>query len=210
MTERIIIFGAGGHAKVVIEALRSSRPGCELLVADDNADASGRTVLGLRVQGGREWVERAAPPAGIAPAIGTNAARAELLAWLARIERRAETVIDASALLSPSAVAGDGVFLAPRAVVNAETRIESGVIVNTGATIDHDCRIDSWAHIAPGAHLCGGVRVGARTLIGAGATIIPGISIGADAVVAAGAVVTRDVPDGARVAGVPARPIIAR
>jgi acetyltransferase-like isoleucine patch superfamily enzyme len=39
---------------------------------------------------------------------------------------------------------------------------------------------------------------------------IEGVQIGSGALVAAGAVVVRDVPDGARVAGVPAREMAAK
>jgi sugar O-acyltransferase (sialic acid O-acetyltransferase NeuD family) len=210
MSGQVILFGAGGHAKVMLEALEASRPGIEILIIDDNPEAAGRIILGRRVRGTRGWLAENSPGAAVAAAIGNNAARAELIGWLQAQGRRVETVVAPSAVASPSATLGTGSFLAPGAHVNAETILEPGVIVNTCASIDHDCRIGFAAHVAPGAHLCGGVTVGARTLIGAGATIIPGMTVGADAVIAAGAVVTAPVPDGARVGGVPARPLPAR
>jgi sugar O-acyltransferase (sialic acid O-acetyltransferase NeuD family) len=205
--DRLIVFGAGGHAKVLLEAVFASFPQCEVAVVDDAAHGSGKAPLGFPVRGGRGWLEDHWPGVPVALGSGSNAARDELLDWLAGAGRTALAVVHPGALLSPSASLGAGVFLAPGAIVNAETRLGPGVIVNTGATIDHDGHIGRAVHVAPGAHLCGSVEVGERTLIGAGATVIPSIRIGSDAVVAAGAVVTRDVPDGGRVGGVPARPL---
>jgi len=208
--DRLIVFGAGGHAKVVLEAVTASFPDCAIAILDDAPGASGSQLLGIPVSGGRDWLGDHWPGAPFFPAIGNNAARAEMIDWLGRSGRQVAAVVHPRALLSPSASLGPGGFLAPGAIVNAETVLGPGAIVNTGATIDHDCHIGSAVHVAPGAHLCGGVRVGERTLVGVGATVIPGIRIGDEAIVAAGAVVTRDVPDGGRVGGVPARPLPPR
>ena len=62
-----------------------------------------------------------------------------------------------------------------------------------------------FAHISPGVHTSGRVHVRRGAFLGTGRIVIPGITVGGDAYVAAGAVVTKDVPDGRKVGGVPAR-----
>ena len=210
MTRRLILFGSGGHAKVVIEAFFAAHPDGEVAILDDDPKAAGAHVLGRPVRGSRDWLNGNWPEIGVMPAIGNNQARAAIMAAIEAEGRRLESVVHPGATVSPSATIGRGCFLAAGSVVNAEARIGDGAILNTCSSVDHDCDIGRAAHIAPGARLCGNVHVGQRTLIGVGATVIPGIRIGSDAVLGAGSVVIADVPDGAKFAGSPARPIETR
>ncbi len=106
-----------------------------------------------------------------------------------------------------AASVGEGTVVMAGSVIQARAVIGRHVIINTAATLDHDVVVGDYAHIAPGCHLCGNVTVGEGALLGVGTVVIPGIKIGAWAVVGAGSVVIRDVPDGAKVAGNPARAI---
>lgn len=207
MTDPLVVFGSGGHAKVMVEAVLARTPDRRICILDDDAEAQGRSVLGLPIEGGRDWLARSLPGAPVALGLGVNSARAGLMEWLVREGRQLETVIHPAAIVSPSAAIGAGAFLAAGSIVIAEASIGRGAIVNTGASVDHDCRVGEAAHIAPGVRLCGGVTVGARTLIGVGSVVAPGVSVGADATVGAGSAVIRDLADGGRYAGCPARPI---
>jgi sugar O-acyltransferase (sialic acid O-acetyltransferase NeuD family) len=207
MAKRLILFGAGGHAKVVAEAWLAAHPDGEIAFLDDSADAAARTPLGHQVKGGRDWLEANWPEVPVAPAIGNNKARDLLIDTLRASGRQLATIVHPSAVVSPSARLGEGCFFSAGSIVNAEAELADGVILNTGASVDHDGRIGRCAHIAPGARLCGTVRVGARSLIGVGAAVIPGTEIGEDVVIGAGSVVIGPVPDGETWAGCPARPI---
>lgn len=209
MDGAIILFGAGGHAKVVLDALLLARPGTTVHILDDDPAAEGRTLLGLPVVGGRGWIAEHGRGLPVVPAIGSNAARAAFAQWVLDGGGSLAAVVHPNACVAASARLGAGCFVAAGAVVNADAEIGGAAIVNTRASVDHDCRIGFAAHIAPGVTLCGAVDVGSRTLIGAGATVIPCVRIGAGATVGAGSVVLRDVEDGARLSGNPARRMAA-
>ena len=193
----MLVYGGGGHAKVVISAARSA--GIEVRgVLDDDPEC--RPVLGLPVLGAYDAQQHAAEPMVIA--VGDNGVRCRLASAVAN---SFATVVHATALVDATASVGRGSVVLHGAIIQADASIGEHGIVNTGATVDHDCELGPFCHIAPGATLCGGVRVGAHVLIGANATVLPGITIGDGAVIGAGAVVHREVPSGVTAVGNPCR-----
>lgn len=200
----LIVFGSGGHAKVVIDA--AERQGIkQILVADDAEKSWGAHLMGYRILGGRETLlQLDVRPSAIA-AIGDNTARMHIAGWLEANGFKLATIIHPSVQIARGARIGHGSFLVAGAVVNSDAVIGSNVIINTGATVDHDCVIGDGAHLAPGVHVCGQVEIGSGSFLGVGAVVIPRVRIGANCVVGAGSTVLNHVADGAIVAGVPAR-----
>jgi sugar O-acyltransferase (sialic acid O-acetyltransferase NeuD family) len=196
--ERIALVGAGGHAKVVLDALRLAHPRVEVRVLDEAP--GGRTLLGLAVEPlGGDW------RGAFHVAIGSGADRERLALALLGKGGELFSVVHPAASVAAAAQLGAGSFVAARAVLAPDARLGRGVIVNHGAIVDHDCVVGDWSHVAPGATLGGGVKVGRSAMIGAGANLLPGVSVGERATVGAGAAVDRDVAAGATVKGVPAR-----
>lgn len=206
VTSRVLLVGAGGHARVVLEALLDG-PGVQVIGAV-SADGSGVPDLGVPVLGLDADLEANTLRESfdtVCVAIGDNAARRRWAMIATEGGHSLTIAVSRSAVVSRSATVAPGAVVLPGAVVNAATSIGSGAIVNTNASVDHDCAVGAFSHVAPGVAIGGGVTVGEGVLVGIGATVLPGRRIGDGAVVGAGAVVVHDVPPGATVVGNPAR-----
>jgi UDP-perosamine 4-acetyltransferase len=202
---QLILIGAGGHAKVVLEIFLATGA-FDIVGLLDPAPPAPR-ILGLPVLGGDEVLPRlrAAGVGAAFVALGDNRLRQDVGAQLRRLGFALPAAIHPSSFISPSARIAEGVAIMPRAVIGTEASMAALAIANSGAVIEHDCGIGTAAHVAPACALAGKVQVGARALLGIGCAVRPGISIGDDAVVGAGAAVVSDVPPEATFAGVPAR-----
>jgi len=118
------------------------------------------------------------------------------------------TVAHPTAFLEGDVVVGEGCQILAGAVVLTQARLGRQCIVNTKASVDHESVLEDGCEVAPGATLCGLVHMKTNAWVCAGATVLPRMVIGADAIVGAGALVNRSVPDGERMVGVPARPLV--
>lgn len=204
----MIILGAGGHAKVLVDSLRLQS--IKLLgITDSDPNKKGQLLLGVPVMGNDEEVmkypvETICLVNGVG-SVRVNPRRRQLFEHFKSKGYQFASVVHPSAIIATDAVLSEGAQIMAGAIIQTGCRIGANAVINTGAIMDHDCHIGDHAHIAPGATLSGGVRIGNNTHIGTGATIIQGIQIGRNSLVAAGAVVIRDVPDDMTVAGVPAK-----
>ena len=201
--QNVLVFGAGGHAKVVIDAAEKQGKFRIEALLDDNPGIKGKNVYGYTVIGGRSEVPDSNIPCVIA--IGDNRLRHELADFFRSLGRSLSGPIAHPAVsLARGVVLGKGTVVFAGVAINADTNIGHNTVINTGASIDHDCVIGDSVHIAPGTTLCGGVSVGDLSMIGAGAVICPNVKIGSNVIVGAGATVLDDVADNLTVAGTPA------
>jgi sugar O-acyltransferase (sialic acid O-acetyltransferase NeuD family) len=204
---KIVVYGAGGHAKVVLDVLEKAGTCAIVGLLDDSAELTGDTRSGYRVLGGsaifRGLIEEGVK--GMIVALGDNMRRRAVFDVARAAGFELVAAIHPSALLGSRVRIGAGSVLVAGVVVNVDAVIGDNVIVNTSASVDHDCRIEAHVHLSPGVRLAGRVTVGEFTHIGIGAVVLPNLTIGKHCIVGAGSVVREDVPDGMVVAGNPAR-----
>ncbi len=206
----VIVIGAGGHSKALIDMLHQSNRqiiGCTGL----NKGLNGTEIMSEKVIGLDDDIFKYTPREvrlvnGLVT-IGTSNRRKEIYEHFSKAGYLFETLIHPSAVISEEVGIAQGVLVMAGAKLMPGVHIAKNALINMSAIIDHDCNIGAHAHIAPGAIICGAVSVGSGAFIGAGAVVIQGVTIGRDAVIGAGSVVTKDVPAKHRMVGVPVRRI---
>lgn len=212
---RVIGFGAGGHAAVVIEAfelMAMARRDASSIVGLVAREGAHDSLLGYPVLGTDDdlpnIVARTAADGffvGLGMVRGGDPLRERVYAAALAAGLSPVSIIHPSAVVSPRAVIEPGAVVLAGAVVQVRARIGENAIVNTCAHVDHDSCVGAHSHVGPGAALSGDVRIGRMVQIGTGACVRNGVSIGDGATVGVGAAVVADCPAHAVVVGVPAR-----
>lgn len=206
----VIVIGAGGHGKVLINTLRMLGRHI-LFVTDDSEAQHGKMVGGAEVRGSDELIMHCSPDSvELVNGVGSVTrpqTRKEVFNSFKYRGYRFATVIHPTAVVANSAEIAQGAQIMSGAVVQSSVLIGSNTILNTRCSVDHDCVIGAHTHLAPGVTLSGTVSIGQMCHLGTSATVIQGINIGHEAIIAAGSVVIRNVPARAAVCGVPAKPM---
>lgn len=200
---RLFLYGAGGHAKVIADMAEDLQ--LPLVGAFDKNLLIEFLLDKYPVHLNTNSIDLDDQDCFVV-AIGSNALRKRIVETELN-KRNFISLIHPSAVLSKYAEIEEGTVVMAGVSINVDVQIGRHCIINTNASIDHDCVIEDYVHISPNVALAGNVLVGEGTHIGIGACVIQGINIGKGCVIGAGATVIRDVPDGLTVVGNPAKVI---
>jgi acetyltransferase EpsM len=196
------LYGASGHAKVIIEILENSGILVEGLFDDnvkiDKLCSYNCTLYSPEIIKNKKLII----------SIGENKIRETIAKKIGFVDYG--NAIDNNSIVSRNSVIEIGTVIMPGAIINTGTRIGKHSIINTNASVDHDCILEDYVHISPGSSIAGGIFIGEGTHIGTGASIIPNIKIGKWCIVGAGTVIINDIPDFSVVVGNPGRIIKTR
>jgi sugar O-acyltransferase (sialic acid O-acetyltransferase NeuD family) len=203
---RAIVFGNGGHARVVVDAMTLLSIEVVACIDEIGDPSGGREAESVPIM--RSWRDAADRFGGDLPvvlAVGRNAARDRIAMELLASGVALQTICHPTAWVSPRATIGVGCYIGAKAIVNCHAVVGDACIVNSGACVEHHCILGNSVHLGPLAVVCGWSSVGARTFVGAAASVRDRINVGADAMVGMGAVVVSEVAAGSVVVGCPAR-----
>lgn len=205
----VILLGAGGHAKVLLDILLEQNVKV-LGIAVPNPATENEKFCGISIIGNDESVKKFdSKTVELVNGIGSVAStelRKKVYEKFKRWGYRFRNVIHSRAVVSCNSklMLGRGIQIMAGAVINVGTFVDENTIINTCASVDHDCYIGQHVHIAPGTTLSGNVKVGDCTHIGTGSTVIQGVTIGRETIIGAGSLVLHDISDKILAYGVPA------
>ena len=207
----IILIGAGGHCKSILDSIKSSDE-FKVYGIIDKAEVIGKEVYGEKIIGTdddlKDIFNKGIKNAFIAVgSIGNPKVRKMLYEKIKSIGFNVPVIKDKTAIVAKEVQIGSGTYIGKRAVINSEAYIGENCIINTGAIIEHDCKIGNAVHVAPGAVVCGGVTIKDDSHIGCNATIIQGLNIGEASIIGAGTVVIKNIEPKKKVVGNPSREV---
>jgi UDP-N-acetylbacillosamine N-acetyltransferase len=206
---KLVIWGAGAHARVVAEIARLSGE-YELagFLDDVHAERHGTQFDGVPILGGREQLDRLRQHGveHLMLGFGRCEARLRLSALVRERGYRLATLVHPRAIVGTGVAVGEGTVIKGGAVIDIDVRVGANVIV-APSCIGHGCVLEDGVLVSTGASLAGRVVVGRGSCVGTGASVSPRVRIGAGCLIGVGAVVVRHIPDGFVAYGVPARPM---
>jgi sugar O-acyltransferase (sialic acid O-acetyltransferase NeuD family) len=206
MTKNVFIIGAGGFARETYDVYIDLKREEDVLgFLEENCTKEGEILNGRPIHdiSYLSVFKESKNHFLLIGAMGSTK-RKRLLTKLENEGFHFDTIIHKSVISSRWVRIGDGSIITPGVIMTCQIEVGRHVIVNLGARIGHDVTIGNFTTLSPGAEIMGCAELGEQVYVGTNATIIDHVKVGNGAIIAAGAVVTKDVPEMALVAGVPA------
>tara|TARA_Y100001958_G_C21055706_1_gene420285 strand:- start:131 stop:793 length:663 start_codon:yes stop_codon:yes gene_type:complete len=209
--KNIVIFGSGGHCKVIIDIIEKSNR-YNLVGLIDNYQEKGKIIFDYDIIGEKEEIEVLIKNYNIecgVIGIGDNSTRKKYVEYVSQIcsNFKFETLIHPKSNIGKNVIIGDGTVVMSGVSVNSDTKIGSHCIINTNSSVDHDCNLGDYVSVSPNSGIGGNVNIGDQSFIGIGSNIIHNINIGNNNVIGSSSLVVRDIDSFILGYGIPFREI---
>lgn len=204
-----VIFGAGGHAKVIADIFSSSKKTKVIYFVDDQKQ--GQKLGEIPIISERDFFDKKVCLNGVL-GIGDNSIREKVALKIKNIipEFNFMTAIHHTSYIASDVEVSEGSVVMANSTINPSTKIGAHCIINTNASVDHDCIIHDFASIAPNCCLGGNCTVGRSSAVSISATLIHKINIGEHTIIGSGSLVTKNINSFVVAYGVPAKIIRQR
>ncbi len=203
----IILIGAGGQARVIIDILQYDKNN-KLVGIIDKQFSEGEMINNVPILGTFSDLPKVIEEYAVTGAIigvGDNRLRAEYYNLLKSKGLEMINAVHPSVSIANNVVLGDGNVICRKAVICTNAKIGNNTIINTSAIVEHECVVGDHAHVAPGTNIAGRVTIDSGAFVGIGSTVIQGIKIGKYSVVGAGSIVINDIPSEVVAVGTPCK-----
>jgi|GEM_PF-845943 len=204
-SDRIVIIGAGGQAKIFTEIMELLDMN---LIGYVSSEAKGTVINGYEVLCDIDSFvneKNDINASSVIVSIGDNIIRNKLYSKISDLKLKNINLIHPSAIVSKDVFLGEGIYIGAGAIVNPGTTIGSYSSIGVNSSIGHECAINENVNIAPGVNIAGKVAIGNYSVVGIGSTVIEKINIGENSIVSSGSTVFNDIPEGVVVFGTPAK-----
>ena len=212
MKRKLVLVGAGGFGREVAWQLLEVNAFSEtfevLGFVDDSPDLFGKTINGLPVLGGNDFLLNYTGEICAVICIGNSKTRKRVAEKLCKNPRISfPTIIAHNVQYSDTVSFGKGCVICLSNILTVNVKIGDFVIANLGCTVGHDAIIKDFVTLYPGVSVSGDVHIGSCVEVGTGTDIIQGKKIGEHSIIGAGSVVVKDIPASCTAVGAPAMPI---
>ncbi|MGB2964901.1 MAG: acetyltransferase [Anaerolineales bacterium] len=210
--KRVVILGAGGHARETLWAFREANQENKewdiIGFIDEAGENHGKILCQLPILGGFEWFDgHNYSDLYVINAIGSPKQKKRIVELTSKKGLRFCSLVHPSVRKSEYVEIGNGTIITAGNILTSQVKIGNHVIINLGCTVSHDSIVEDFCTIAPAAHISGNVHLQEGVDLGTGAVVIQGVTIGAWSIIGAGTVVVSDIPPNVTAVGVPAKVI---
>jgi sugar O-acyltransferase (sialic acid O-acetyltransferase NeuD family) len=209
--KNILIYGASGHAKMIVDIVQKTNY-YKMKGYIDSFKTINQVVFGYSILGNLDHLPDLIDKfniEGIVIAIGDNFTRKEVYHKIKTIAPDLEfvVIIHPSAIVASDVLIGEGSVIMANTVINAQAKIGRFCILNSSSILGHESIMADFSSLASRATLAGNVCIGVGSAVCLSSTIIQNISIGDNTVIGAGSLVLKDIGSNKTAYGAPVRVI---